>query len=125
MIITTQKVTVGALPAVGQIVTPNTELSNLFLLEASRGCPRFCKLCLVRSPESPMREPELEAVLSRIPADAPRVGFVGAAVSEWRGIRQALQHVVEQGKGVGVSSLRADRLDEEFVTLLSRGGIGR
>jgi len=118
----TQKVTVGALPAVGQIVTPHTELSNMFLLEASRGCPRFCRFCLVRSPESPMREPEVEQVLSHIPDHAPRVGFVGAAVSEWRGIRQALKHVVDLGKGVGVSSLRADRLDEEFVDLLARGG---
>lgn len=118
----TQKVTVEALPAVGQIVTPNTELSNMFLLEASRGCPRYCRFCLVRAPESPMREPELEQVLAHIPPDAPRVGFVGAAVSEWRGIRQALARVIEMGKGVGVSSLRADRLDEEFVSLLARGG---
>jgi radical SAM superfamily enzyme YgiQ (UPF0313 family) len=118
----TQKVTVEALPAVGQIVTPHTELSNMFLLEASRGCPRFCRFCLVRSPESPMREPDLQTVLSHIPKDAPRVGFVGAAVSEWSGIKEALAHVIEMGKGIGVSSLRADRLDEEFVSLLARGG---
>ena len=118
----TQKVTVAALPAVGQIITPHTELSNMFLIEASRGCPRYCRFCLVRSPESPMREPDIEAVLAHIPEDAPRVGFVGAAVSEWRGIRQALSRVIEMGKGVGVSSLRADRLDEEFVSLLARGG---
>lgn len=118
----TQKVTVEALPAIGQIITPHTELSNMFLLEASRGCPRYCKFCLVRAPESPMREPELESVLAHIPESAPRVGFVGAAVSEWRGIRQALERVIDMGKGVGVSSLRADRLDEEFVDLLARGG---
>lgn len=117
-----QKVTVGALPAVGQIVTRHTELSNMFLVEASRGCPRFCKFCLVRNKESPMREPELEAVLRHIPEWAPRVGFVGAAVSEWSGIREALRRVIAMGKGVGVSSLRADRLDEEFVDLLARGG---
>ena len=55
----------------------------MFLLEASRGYPRYCRFCLVRAPESPMREPEDE-VLAHIPEDAPRVGFVGAAVSEWR-----------------------------------------
>ena len=118
----TQKVTVEALPAVGQIVTPHTELSNMFLLEASRGCPRFCRFCLVRSPESPMREPDLDSVLAHIPKDAPRVGFVGAAVSEWTGIKEALARVIEMGKGIGVSSLRADRLDEEFVSLLAQGG---
>lgn len=118
----TQKVTAGVLPAYGQIITPNAELSNMFLVEASRGCPRFCKFCLVRAPESPMRESDLERVMARIPEHAPRVGFVGAAVSEWTGIRDALRAVVESGRGVGVSSLRADRLDEEFVGLLARGG---
>jgi len=117
----TQKVTAG-LPAYGQIVTPATELSNMFLVEASRGCPRYCKFCLVRAPESPMRESEIDAVLARVPEHAPRVGFVGAAVSEWTGIREALRRVVALGKGVGVSSLRADRLDEDFVELLARGG---
>ena len=117
----TQKVTEG-LPAVGQILTPHTELSNMFLVEASRGCPRFCKFCLVRAPESPMRASDLERVMAALPADAPRVGFVGAAISEWDGIREALRRVVESGRGVGISSLRADRLDAEFVDLLARGG---
>ncbi|TNF27748.1 MAG: radical SAM protein [Deltaproteobacteria bacterium] len=117
----TQKVTAG-LPAVGQIITPHTELSNMFLIEASRGCPRFCKFCLVRAPESPMRASDLERVLSHVPAHAPRVGFVGAAVSEWEGIREALRRMVEAGKGIGISSLRADRLDADFVDLLARGG---
>lgn len=112
-----------AVPAVAQIVTPHTELSSMFLIEGSRGCPRFCKFCLVRNRESPMREAEVERVLSAIPDWAPRVGFVGAAISEWVGIKDALREiVVERKKGVGISSLRADRLDEEFVDLLARGG---
>ena len=118
----TQKVPLDV-PAVSQIVTPLSELSNMFLVEASRGCPRFCKFCLVRSPESPMRENELEAVLSRIPDWAPRVGFVGAAISEWAFIKDALRRVTDLGKGVGISSLRADRLDDEFVHLLAKGGV--
>lgn len=116
-----QKVTAG-LPAIGQIVTPHTELSNMFLVEASRGCPRFCKFCLVRASESPMRSSELDRVINAIPEHAPRVGFVGAAVSEWPPIRDALRKVIAMGKGVGISSLRADRLDAEFVDLLAQGG---
>lgn len=118
----TQKVTTSHLPAVAQITTPHAELSDMFLVEASRGCPRHCKFCLVRSNESPMRESELKAVLDAVPDDAPRVGFVGAAVSEWPGIKSALRAVIDRGKGVGISSLRADRLDEEFVGLLAEGG---
>lgn len=118
----TRKVTAN-LPAYGQIVTPLAELSNMFLVEASRGCPRYCKFCLVRAPESPMRESELDRVLGVIPDWAPRVGFVGAAISEWGSIREALRRVVESGREVGISSLRADRLDDEMVSLLARGGM--
>lgn len=117
----TQKVTAG-LPAVSQIVTPLAELSNMFLVEGSRGCPRFCKFCLVRAPESPMRQTEVARVMAKVPPWAERVGFVGAAISEWEGIRDAMRAVVESGRGIGISSLRADRMDEEFVELLYRGG---
>lgn len=118
----TEKIGGEHLPAYGQIITPRSELKDMFLVEASRGCPRYCKFCLVRSPESPMREPDVEEVLATIPPHAPRVGFVGAAVSEYHGIREALRRVVEMGKGVGISSLRADRLDQDFVSILARGG---
>jgi radical SAM superfamily enzyme YgiQ (UPF0313 family) len=94
----------------------------MFLVEGSRGCPRFCKFCLVRSPESPMRQNEVDRVMAHIPPWAPRVGFVGAAISEWEGIRAAMRAVVASGRELGISSLRADRMDEEFVQLLFQGG---
>jgi hypothetical protein len=117
----TQKVALTQ-PAVSQIVTPLSELSNMFLVEGSRGCPRFCKFCLVRAAESPMRQNEVRRVMAAIPPWAERVGFVGAAISEWDGIREAMREVVASGRGIGISSLRADRLDSEFVELLYRGG---
>ena len=112
------------LPTIGQIITPHTELSNMLLVEVSRGCPRFCKFCLARAANSPMRQASVDAVIEAADQNgqAPRIGFVGAAVSEWPGIRQALEHVIASGKGAGVSSLRADRLDAELVGLLARAG---
>ena len=110
------------LPAAGQIVTPHAELSNMFLIEASRGCPRFCTFCVIRATVQPMRESDLAALLGSVPDWAPRVGFVGAAVSDYEHIKEAIEEVVRRGKGVGVSSLRADRLDVELVDLLRRGG---
>lgn len=118
----TLKVAACHLPAVGQIVTPHAELSDMFLIEASRGCPRMCSFCVVRATASPMREADPAAVMAAIPAHAKRVGFVGAAVSDYSHIRDVLRASVERGLGVGVSSLRADRLDEELVMLLARGG---
>ncbi|MCB9738890.1 MAG: radical SAM protein [Deltaproteobacteria bacterium] len=114
------------IPAIGQWRSPHAEFSNMALLEAARGCPRYCKFCVVRAPASPMRSPELERVLAALDLplyqEAPRIGLVGAAVSDWPPIKDALRAIVERGKGVGISSLRADRLDDEFVGLLAAGG---
>ncbi len=112
-----------ALPAVGQWTSPHAELREMFLVEPSRGCPRRCAFCVVRAPSSPMRSvPSPEEVLAAVPAWASRVGFVGAAISDYGPIRTLLRMAVERGLQVGVSSLRADRLDEDFVALLRRGG---
>ena len=110
------------LPAVGQTWTPDAELSDMMLIETSRGCPRYCSFCVMRQTAQPMREAKLESVLAAMDCDAPRIGFVGAAVSEYTHIRSVLRQAVKAGKGVGISSLRADRLDEEFVGLLRDGG---
>ncbi|MFT7621795.1 MAG: radical SAM superfamily enzyme YgiQ (UPF0313 family) [Myxococcota bacterium] len=112
-----------ALPAVGQIWTPDAELGDMMLIETSRGCPRYCTFCVMRATAQPMREAPPDAVEAAMDAtDAPRIGFVGAAVSEYTHVRRVLRKAVEAGKGVGISSLRADRLDDEFVGLLRRGG---
>ena len=114
------------IPAIGQWRSPHAEFSDMALLEAARGCPRYCKFCVVRAPASPMRSPELERVVAALDlplyAEAPRIGLVGAAVSDWAPIKDALRAIIDRGKGVGISSLRADRLDDEFVGLLAAGG---
>ena len=116
------KVTADDLPAVGQIWTPDAELSDMMLIETSRGCPRYCTFCVMRQTAQPMRNANPERIEAAMNTQAPRIGFVGAAVSEYTHIRRVLRHAVEAGKGVGISSLRADRLDDEFVSLLSQGG---
>lgn len=116
------------LPALGQWRSPHAELADMMLMEASRGCPRYCKFCVVRAPQAPMREPELERVIAAMDLpqyrDAPRIGLVGAAVSDWAPIKGALRAAIDRGKQIGISSLRADRLDEddEFCDLLYQAG---
>ncbi len=113
-------------PALGQWWSPGAEFKNMALLEAARGCPRYCRFCVVRAPVSPMRSPPLQRIVAALDEEpflsAPRVGFVGAAVTDWPEISGALEAAVERGKGIGISSLRADRLDAQFVDLLRRGG---
>jgi radical SAM superfamily enzyme YgiQ (UPF0313 family) len=111
------------LPAYSQILTPNTELSDMFLIEPERGCHRGCTYCVMRrSTNGGMRLVAPDRVKSLIPEGARRVGLVGAAVTDHPGLPEILRHVVDSGREVGISSLRADRLDDEIVGLLKRGG---
>jgi radical SAM superfamily enzyme YgiQ (UPF0313 family) len=111
------------LPARSQIVTPNTELADMFLTEAARGCSRGCTYCVMRrSTNGGMRVIPREAIIGGIPEGARRVGLVGAAVTDHPDIRAIVRDVVTGGREVGISSLRADKLDDELVGLLARGG---
>jgi radical SAM superfamily enzyme YgiQ (UPF0313 family) len=111
------------LPAYSQIVTPHTELGGMFLIEAARGCSRRCTYCVMRrSTNGGMRKAEPEQILPRIPEHARRVGLVGAAVTDHPRLPVLLRALIASGRGVGISSLRADRLDDELVSLLAAGG---
>jgi hypothetical protein len=111
------------LPAYSQICTPEAELADMFLVEAERGCHRGCTYCVMRrSTNGGMRLVDPERILSLIPAEARRVGLVGAAVTDHPRLPQILRGIVDAGRGVGISSLRADRLTDEIVGLLKRGG---
>jgi radical SAM superfamily enzyme YgiQ (UPF0313 family) len=111
------------LPARSVIITADTELSDMFLTEAARGCSRGCTYCVMRrSTNGGMRIVPPEVILEGIPAHARRVGLVGAAVTDHPGIAEVVRGVVDGGRQVGISSLRADKLDDELVGLLARGG---
>ncbi len=113
----------GRLPARSQVVTPNTELRDMFLIEPERGCSRGCHYCVMRrTTNGGMRTVAPERVLSLIPADALRVGLVGAGVTDHPRIVELLEALVKDGREVGVSSLRADRLTQRLVDALKAGG---
>jgi radical SAM superfamily enzyme YgiQ (UPF0313 family) len=117
------KATDERLPARSQIITPNTELRSMFLIEPERGCSRGCTYCVMRrTTNGGMRTVPPERVLELIPPSARRVGLVGAAVTDHPRIVELVRTIVDDGREVGISSLRADRLTSELVGLLARGG---
>ncbi|WP_433931324.1 B12-binding domain-containing radical SAM protein [Sorangium cellulosum] len=111
------------LPAWSPIRAEETELSNMFLIEAERGCSRGCTYCVMRrSTNGGMRIVPKERLLELIPEDARRVGLVGAAVSDHPKIVEVVRTLAERGCEVGLSSLRPDRLTDEFVGALRLAG---
>lgn len=111
------------IPAFGQIITPHTELRDMFLIEGERGCSRGCNYCVMRrSTNGGMRIVPMERVLELIPEHARRVGLVGAAISDHPKIADLVETLVDQGREVGLSSLRPDKLNDRFVAALRRAG---
>jgi len=111
------------LPARSVIATPHTELADMFMTEAARGCSRGCTYCVMRrSTNGGMRIVPREAIIAGIPDGTRRVGLVGAAVTDHPDIIGIVRDVVDGEREVGISSLRADKLTHELVGLLARGG---
>jgi radical SAM superfamily enzyme YgiQ (UPF0313 family) len=111
------------LPAHSQIITREAVLSSMFMIEPERGCSHACTYCVMRrSTNGGMRPVPPDKVMSLIPEYARRVGLVGAAVTDHPAIRSIVRDIVASGREIGVSSLRADRLDQELIELLRRGG---
>ena len=111
------------LPARSQILTPHTELHSMFLIEPERGCSRGCTYCVMRrSTNGGMRLVAPDRLMALVPEAARRVGLVGAAVTDHPKLPEILRRLVDSGREVGISSLRADRLTPEIVSLMARGG---
>lgn len=111
------------LPAWAPIRTPEAELSDMFLIETERGCSRGCQYCVMRrSTNGGMRVVPMEKILGLVPEGARRVGLVGAAVSDHPKVVEIVRTLAERGCEVGLSSLRPDRLSDDFVGALRLAG---
>jgi radical SAM superfamily enzyme YgiQ (UPF0313 family) len=107
------------------ILTPGTEFGDLFLVEVSRGCPRGCRFCAAGFIYHPHRQRSREAVAAAAIAGLTsrgKVGLVGAAVSDFKGIGALSREILVAGGGISVSSLRIDGLDDEMIEVLKASG---
>jgi len=112
------------LPAAAAWVSPAASFAGMFLVEAGRGCSRGCTYCVMsRSCSGGLRVAPASRVLAAIPPGTTKVGLVGAAVTDHPELKELVRACVTQGQQGGLSSLRADRLDEELVDLLVQGGL--
>ena len=112
-------------PTTSVILSPEAEFSDMFLVELSRGCPRGCRFCAAGFIYLPYRQrgiEEIKAQVARGLAQRDRVGLVGAALSDYRGIGELCRHILRTGGKISVSSLRIDALDDEMIEVLKASG---
>jgi radical SAM family uncharacterized protein len=109
-------------PAATAILTPDTEFSDRYLAEITRGCGRHCRFCMAGYLYLPPRNLSLEQAKEQAAkADdvCGRIGLVGAALSDYPDINELCGAI---GGGVSVSSLRADSVSEALVDRLAKSG---
>lgn len=108
-----------------QIITPNTEFNNSFLIEISRGCARKCKFCVLGAICSGVRYHSLDKVLAQAKQGmtiSRHIGLVGAAVSDYPAITALTKELQKTGCEISTSSLRLDSTTRELIENLFRSG---
>jgi radical SAM superfamily enzyme YgiQ (UPF0313 family) len=107
------------------LLTRDTELGDLYLIEVGRGCGWACPFCLVASSFSPMRFRSVAGLVARAEEGLKyrrRVGLVGPAVSAHPQIEELLFELEQKGAGLSVSSMRIKPLSRRMLALLAKGG---
>lgn len=116
---------IGETEAMSAVLTDDTELSNMTLIEAARGCGRGCRFCIAGYVFRPPRYRPIADLIDQVErglAWSPRVGLLGAAVADHPDLPELALQAEQRGAQVSVSSLRVDNLSPELLGVLSRGG---
>ena len=95
------------------ITTPEAEFSDMYLLEAMRGCPWSCRFCVAGHIYKPVRKKEphlLKSEIGEVLSRTSRVGLIGPSLSE--------EILGIEGVDFSITSLRASPRTAIIVKLL-------
>jgi len=113
------------LPPATYVLTRETEMSNKFLIEISRGCPTLCRFCWAGYNYLPKRSFQIEKILEvarEARQHTDQVGLVSTAVGAHKEIVPLMWALKEMGFRISVSSLRFEDLRAELLEPLSGSG---
>ncbi len=100
------------------IVSAESEFSNMYLIEAMRGCPWSCRFCLVGHMYRPLRKKEIAAIkdeIARAKQYTGKIGLIGPSLTDYAHIKEVLGI---RGVDFSITSLRACAKSVELVELL-------
>ena len=100
------------------IITPETEFSSMYLIEAMRGCPWSCRFCVAGHIYNPFRKKAIQALENEIKSaftKTKRIGIIGPSLSDYPDIREVLK---TPEVDFSITSLRASARSAELVGLL-------
>lgn len=109
-----------------QLLTPETEFSELFLTELGRGCSEGCRFCTAGFIYRPPRLWNADAVVAGLEekfAGVKRVGLLGMEMMEKKVFEKVSEYLTSGGCALSFSSLRADRIDGPIVDVLKQSDV--
>jgi len=112
-------------PTTSSILTPDTELGDLYLIEIERGCNWGCRFCLVSNAFRPMRFRSLDKLIEQAKLGLKyrkRIGLVGPVVSDHPQLEELLVKLRQMGAGLSISSLRVRPLSRIVLREMAKGG---
>jgi radical SAM family uncharacterized protein len=108
------------------IVSEDTTFDRTFLMEISRGCPHGCRFCSAGYIYRPPRFREISPLIRCLEdglTKTDKIGFIGAAVSDYPYITDLCNIAQEKGAKISFSSIRADAISGELVAVLKKSGV--
>jgi len=111
-------------PSCTAVLTPDTAFPDTFLIETARGCPHGCRFCAAGYVYRPPRFRPVSLLKQCMETGAAltrKIGLVGAAVSDLPGLPELCRNT--EHIDISFSSLRADALTPEIVSVLKRNKV--
>jgi radical SAM superfamily enzyme YgiQ (UPF0313 family) len=100
------------------ILTPEAEFSNMYLLEAMRGCPWSCRFCVAGHIYRPVRKKDTGSLFAEVREavqQTQKVGLIGPSLSDYPHAEEVLQM---EGVDFSITSLRASAKSGRLVQLM-------
>ncbi len=116
---------IDAYDTISVVRTADTEFGAMGLLEVGKGCGRGCRFCMEGEIYRPVRHRHIPAILRAAEAvmqHGPRIGLVGACVSDYPWIDDLVATLRAEGAELSFSSVRADSLSPGLVQGLLDSG---
>jgi len=108
------------------IMTSQTAFKETFLIETLKGCPHGCRFCTAGFIYRPPRIYPAKTIyqaMDEAKDRTKRIGLVSSAVLDHPDIHLICQYARDHDLKLSFSSLRADKLNDQIIQILSESGV--